>query len=300
MSPAAPPFAAIQPAALALCRVQGRDGRHDQDHRARLCGATASSRFAVAPGLHRVGDDRRISRRAAAARRSSPTSRSGRVASTDEVAEIIRWLAIDAPASATGSDDRRQRRQLCSLACSLVRRGRAVLPSSSRSASRARSNSRSRRSRRRARFGRDVQGLGRLGQACAAGPDPRQHLSRRDLRHLRDPDHRQRRPYPDRRRHRSRRRPRSRTTSAARLQPRPTSRYLLHSHEHFDHVGGMARLQQLTGAQLSPRPPRPRCSNTGAAGAGDPQAGMHQPFPAGAVDRIIAGRRGRAARQPEC
>src|SRR5215218_6215381 len=27
-------------------------------------------------------------------------------------------------------------------------------------------------------------------------------------------------------------------------------RYLLHSHEHLDHVGGMARLQQLTGAQL--------------------------------------------------
>ena len=27
----------------------------------------------------------------------------GRVASTDEVAEVIRWLAIDAPASVTGS-----------------------------------------------------------------------------------------------------------------------------------------------------------------------------------------------------
>ena len=27
----------------------------------------------------------------------------GRVASTDEVAEVIRWLAVDAPASATGS-----------------------------------------------------------------------------------------------------------------------------------------------------------------------------------------------------
>ncbi len=27
----------------------------------------------------------------------------GRVATTDEVAEVIRWLAIDAPASATGS-----------------------------------------------------------------------------------------------------------------------------------------------------------------------------------------------------
>ena len=27
----------------------------------------------------------------------------GRVASTDEVAEVIRWLATDAPASSTGS-----------------------------------------------------------------------------------------------------------------------------------------------------------------------------------------------------
>jgi NAD(P)-dependent dehydrogenase (short-subunit alcohol dehydrogenase family) len=27
----------------------------------------------------------------------------GRVATTDEVAETIRWLAVDAPASATGS-----------------------------------------------------------------------------------------------------------------------------------------------------------------------------------------------------
>ena len=27
----------------------------------------------------------------------------GRAASTDEVAEVIRWLAVDAPASSTGS-----------------------------------------------------------------------------------------------------------------------------------------------------------------------------------------------------
>jgi NAD(P)-dependent dehydrogenase (short-subunit alcohol dehydrogenase family) len=27
----------------------------------------------------------------------------GRVATTDEIAEVIRWLAVDAPASATGS-----------------------------------------------------------------------------------------------------------------------------------------------------------------------------------------------------
>ena len=39
------------PAALALCRVQGGDGRHDQDHRARLCGARASSASRSRPGF---------------------------------------------------------------------------------------------------------------------------------------------------------------------------------------------------------------------------------------------------------
>jgi metallo-beta-lactamase class B len=64
-------------------------------------------------------------------------------------------------------------------------------------------------------------------------------------------------------------------------------RYLLHSHEHFDHVGGMARLQQLTGAQLVASPEAARVLQTGTAGQGDPQAGMHAPFPAARVDRIV-------------
>src|SRR4051812_48354828 len=62
---------------------------------------------------------------------------------------------------------------------------------------------------------------------------------------------------------------------------------LLHSHEHFDHVGGIARLQQLTGAQLYASAAAARVLNAGAAGADDPQAGMHAPFPAAHVDRII-------------
>ena len=65
-------------------------------------------------------------------------------------------------------------------------------------------------------------------------------------------------------------------------------RYLLHSHEHLDHVGGTARLQQLTGAQLIASGPATPVLNSGAAGAGDPQAGMHPPFRAARVDRIIA------------
>ena len=74
-----------------------------------------------------------------------------------------------------------------------------------------------------------------------------------------------------------------------RLGFRPTDvRYLLHSHEHIDHVGGMGRLQQLTGAQLVASPAAAKVFATGTAGLVDPQAGMHPPFPAARVDRIIA------------
>lgn len=64
-------------------------------------------------------------------------------------------------------------------------------------------------------------------------------------------------------------------------------KYLLYSHEHADHVGGMARLQQLTGAQLIASPAAAAVFKTGAAGLGDPQAGMQKPFRAARVDRII-------------
>jgi metallo-beta-lactamase class B len=64
-------------------------------------------------------------------------------------------------------------------------------------------------------------------------------------------------------------------------------RVLLHSHEHHDHVGGMSRLQQLTGARLIASAPAAEVFKTGAAAAGDPQAGMHQPFPAARVDRLV-------------
>ena len=62
---------------------------------------------------------------------------------------------------------------------------------------------------------------------------------------------------------------------------------LLHSHEHRDHVGGMARLQQLTGARLAASAPAAQVFRTGAASADDPQAGLEKPFPAARVDREI-------------
>ena len=62
---------------------------------------------------------------------------------------------------------------------------------------------------------------------------------------------------------------------------------LLHSHEHHDHVGGMARLQQLTGARLYASAPAAEVFRTGAATAEDPQAGIDKPFPAAKVDRVV-------------
>jgi metallo-beta-lactamase class B len=62
---------------------------------------------------------------------------------------------------------------------------------------------------------------------------------------------------------------------------------LLHSHEHIDHVGGLAQLQRMTGAELVASPAAAPVLNSGVAGEGDPQRGMFPPFPAAHVDRVI-------------
>lgn len=62
---------------------------------------------------------------------------------------------------------------------------------------------------------------------------------------------------------------------------------LLHSHEHFDHVGGTARLQQLTSATLVASARAQKVLNSGLPSPDDPQAGMHQPFAAATVGRVI-------------
>jgi len=64
-------------------------------------------------------------------------------------------------------------------------------------------------------------------------------------------------------------------------------RILLHSHEHFDHVGGMARMEQLTGGQLFASANAAEVFKTGRPGAGDPQSATLSPFPPARVDRII-------------
>lgn len=64
-------------------------------------------------------------------------------------------------------------------------------------------------------------------------------------------------------------------------------RFILHSHEHFDHVGGIARLQQLTGATLVASAPAAKVFATGSSSPDDPQAGMHKPFRVATVGRVI-------------
>jgi metallo-beta-lactamase class B len=64
-------------------------------------------------------------------------------------------------------------------------------------------------------------------------------------------------------------------------------RILLHSHEHFDHVGGMGRLQQLTGAQRYASTTAAKVFATGTATPDDPQAGINKPFPTARVDHVI-------------
>ena len=64
-------------------------------------------------------------------------------------------------------------------------------------------------------------------------------------------------------------------------------KYLLLSHEHYDHAGGLSKLQRMSGAQLIASPGEARVLDSGVAGAGDPQQGTSPAFPAVHVDRII-------------
>ncbi|HEX4801086.1 MAG TPA: subclass B3 metallo-beta-lactamase [Sphingomicrobium sp.] len=63
---------------------------------------------------------------------------------------------------------------------------------------------------------------------------------------------------------------------------------LLYSHEHSDHVGGLAKLQQLTGAQVYAAPAAAKVLETGLASPDDPQQGINKPFPGVRVDHILS------------
>jgi metallo-beta-lactamase class B len=64
-------------------------------------------------------------------------------------------------------------------------------------------------------------------------------------------------------------------------------KFILSSHEHFDHVGGIAELQRLSGATVVSSAAARRVLETGVASADDPQAGMNKPFPSATVGRIV-------------
>ena len=65
-------------------------------------------------------------------------------------------------------------------------------------------------------------------------------------------------------------------------------RYLLFSHEHADHVGGLAELQRMSGARLVSSAAAAPVLNSGMPGKDDPQAGLKLNFPAAHVDRIVS------------
>ena len=61
-----------------------------------------------------------------------------------------------------------------------------------------------------------------------------------------------------------------------------------YSHEHFDHVGGMAYVQALSGASLVSLAAGAEVMRTGLSDPADPQHGLHDAFPATRVDVIHA------------
>jgi metallo-beta-lactamase class B len=65
-------------------------------------------------------------------------------------------------------------------------------------------------------------------------------------------------------------------------------RYLLVTHEHLDHAGGLARLRQITGATFAAREAARLGLETGLPLADDPQHGIHPAFPGIKADRIIS------------
>jgi len=62
---------------------------------------------------------------------------------------------------------------------------------------------------------------------------------------------------------------------------------LLHSHEHFDHVAGLAELQRLSGASLYSSKAAQPVLSTGKSILSDPQHGMHEHFPPANVARTV-------------
>ncbi|QFT78089.1 Metallo-beta-lactamase L1 precursor [Erythrobacter sp. THAF29] len=64
--------------------------------------------------------------------------------------------------------------------------------------------------------------------------------------------------------------------------------FILHSHEHFDHVAGIAGLRRLTGARVISSPIAKPVLESGVMDVNDPQSGMHDAFPIAEVFQTIS------------
>jgi metallo-beta-lactamase class B len=64
-------------------------------------------------------------------------------------------------------------------------------------------------------------------------------------------------------------------------------RFLLTSHEHPDHIGGIAKLQRLSGATIVTSAAASKVFQSGIANAEDPQAGTLKTIPTATVGRVI-------------
>ena len=69
--------------------------------------------------------------------------------------------------------------------------------------------------------------------------------------------------------------------------PLSAVKILLHTHEHYDHVGGLARLKALTGAKLYASPMAASALQRGTPNPEDPQYEDHHPLPAVSVDKVL-------------
>ena len=73
---------------------------------------------------------------------------------------------------------------------------------------------------------------------------------------------------------------------AAGFEPKDV-RYLLPSHEHFDHVGGLAKIREATGAQIVASSIAAQVLRSGIASQDDPQAAMLDPMAPVEVARVV-------------
>lgn len=64
-------------------------------------------------------------------------------------------------------------------------------------------------------------------------------------------------------------------------------RFILTSHEHFDHVGGISKLQRMSGATLVTSAPAAKVLSSGTPATDDPQFGLAKRFPPADVGRLV-------------